>query len=192
MGIVYYYLEYLKQMRTYAFAAILAIAVGQEEYTWEEAGATDLPEAVEGDISGLGQMGEGKISFDADNFALVFWMGWETIWWNGKYAGGSIMQNYAQWEEGAGVYGGFTCNLLNYSKDNSWNANHVVNNYSGIASMQNADGGNQGPWDGFGEAVSEDGWFMADEDTPQDTYKSVYSKNGANSQKCGAWAYTNL
>jgi len=140
---VYYYLEYLKQMRTYAFAAILAIAVGQEaDYTWEEVNATDLPDAVLGDITGIGQMGEGKIAVDAENFVLMFWMGCETIWFNGgKYAQGSIMQNYAQWEEGAGVYGGFTCNLLSYDKNNSWNANHVVNNYSGIASMQNADGG---------------------------------------------------
>jgi len=183
---------YLKRMRTYAFAAIVAIAVGQE-YTIEALGTTDLPEAVEGDISGLGQMGEAKLSYDADNFALTFWMGWETIWWNGKFATGSIMQNYAQWEEGSGVYGGFTCNLLNYDKNNSWNANHVINNYTGISSMQNADGGAEVAWDGFGDAVTgEEGWFTADPDTPQDTYKSVYSKNGANSQKCGAWAYTNL
>jgi len=128
--------EYLKRMRTYAFAAIVAIAVGQEaDYTWEEAGTTDLPLATEGDIEGRGQMGEAKATVDEDNFALTFWMQFETIWWNGKYAGGSIMQNYAQWEEDNGVYGGFTCNLLNYSKDQGWNGNHVINNYTGIASM---------------------------------------------------------
>jgi len=110
-------------MRTYAFAAIVAIAVGQE-WEIEFVGEQVLPEAIHGDITGKGSMGEAKVTFDEDNFYLMFWMGWETIWWNNKYASGSTMQNYAQWEEGAGEYGAFTCNLLNYdAKNTNWNSN---------------------------------------------------------------------
>merc|ERR1712113_1029741 len=159
-------LEYLKRMRTYAFAAIVAIAVGQD-YTLEVAGETALPDATYESLNSKGMMGEAKASFDADNFFLLFWMGWETTWSNYRFSNGSNLQNYAQWEEGDGKYGGFTCNNLNSNKENSWNSNHVINNYTGIDSMANADGGSSGAWDSWGTAVvGEEGWFQADADTP--------------------------
>jgi len=57
--------------------------------------------------------------------------------------------------------------------------------------MTNADGGSSVAWDGFGEAITgEDGWFQANEETPQETYKTVYNKSGPSTQNCGAWGLT--
>ena len=136
-------------MRTYAFAAIAAIAVGQEI---EVAGTTPFPDLVYKDLNTKGAMGEAKITIDDDNFFLMFWLGWENRYETGRYQSGTTWQNYAQWEEEAGTYGAMTCNLHKFDgKNTNWNREVDIHNYTGIQSIRNEDGGTAPAWNGFGE-----------------------------------------
>ena len=153
-------------MKSYAFAALAAIASAQD-YVTTDGPITTIPTASYGSVTSDGSLGESWIESESEgSVAIWLWVQWENKVSGQHMDNGMVVQNYAQFTSTteAGKYDGFTCSA-SYEKSNGTTSNVTVKNIANSDSLTNGDGKQNGKaWNAIGTAATEYEWFEKETD----------------------------